>query len=426
MPRIATTLTFALLTGLVCLSTAIADSGAEEHDSASRINAANAMLREGKVNAAIESYRHVQPSGVLRDELNYNLAVAEFRKGEIESASALFTEAAAASNAAVASRARYNLGNCLYSEALQQAEQDKTAAIASLGEAISHYRGALRVAPNMTDARANIELAGELLRRLQEQQIQEEQQQKQEQNENEQEQKQQQNQGQDQTDQQQSDQPQSDQPQQGEQNTQSDTSSSQNSDSNDNNPQQSDQQEQSDAQNQSGQQDQSTEAKPNEHPSETAQENQSDSHAPDANQSQADQSKAEADKNQGSESGDESSDNQSEQAPSEQDSNNNQSSRQSRPRDMQSPDGGQPEPSQESDAAKKEIPSGELSAAGEQDASGEPTGAVAMADPNAQDGVMSKEEALKMLQAVRDRDMLRRLRQEQLERSRHVPVDRDW
>ena len=39
---------------------------------------------------------------------------------------------------------------------------------------------------------------------------------------------------------------------------------------------------------------------------------------------------------------------------------------------------------------------------------------------------MSKEEALKMLQAVRDRDMLRRLRQEQTERSRHVPVDRDW
>ena len=40
--------------------------------------------------------------------------------------------------------------------------------------------------------------------------------------------------------------------------------------------------------------------------------------------------------------------------------------------------------------------------------------------------VMTKEEALKMLQAVRDRDMLRRLRQEQIERSRHVPVDRDW
>ena len=39
---------------------------------------------------------------------------------------------------------------------------------------------------------------------------------------------------------------------------------------------------------------------------------------------------------------------------------------------------------------------------------------------------MSKEEALKMLQAVRDRDMLRRLRQEKAERSRHIPVDRDW
>ncbi len=39
---------------------------------------------------------------------------------------------------------------------------------------------------------------------------------------------------------------------------------------------------------------------------------------------------------------------------------------------------------------------------------------------------MSQEEALKMLQAVRDRDMLRRIRREQLERSRRVRVERDW
>ncbi len=39
---------------------------------------------------------------------------------------------------------------------------------------------------------------------------------------------------------------------------------------------------------------------------------------------------------------------------------------------------------------------------------------------------MTKQEALKMLQSVRDRDMLRRLRQEQFERRRHVPTERDW
>ena len=49
-----------------------------------------------------------------------------------------------------------------------------------------------------------------------------------------------------------------------------------------------------------------------------------------------------------------------------------------------------------------------------------------MADPNAKDRLMTKEEAMKMLQAVRDRDMLRRIGKERRERSRHIPVDKDW
>ena len=42
------------------------------------------------------------------------------------------------------------------------------------------------------------------------------------------------------------------------------------------------------------------------------------------------------------------------------------------------------------------------------------------------DGLMTREEALKMLQSVRDRDMLRRLQQQRRQRIRRVPVDKDW
>ncbi len=41
-------------------------------------------------------------------------------------------------------------------------------------------------------------------------------------------------------------------------------------------------------------------------------------------------------------------------------------------------------------------------------------------------GMMTREEAMKMLQSVRDRDLLRRLLKEQRERARRVPVQRDW
>jgi len=39
---------------------------------------------------------------------------------------------------------------------------------------------------------------------------------------------------------------------------------------------------------------------------------------------------------------------------------------------------------------------------------------------------MSRQEALKLLQAVRDRDMLRRLQQQQRQRNRRVRVEKDW
>ncbi|MDG2014232.1 MAG: hypothetical protein P8J33_12045, partial [Pirellulaceae bacterium] len=56
----------------------------------------------------------------------------------------------------------------------------------------------------------------------------------------------------------------------------------------------------------------------------------------------------------------------------------------------------------------------------------EESSTVAAIESNDDEARMSREEALKMLQSVRDRDMLRRLRQQQRERSRRRPVDRDW
>jgi len=47
--------------------------------------------------------------------------------------------------------------------------------------------------------------------------------------------------------------------------------------------------------------------------------------------------------------------------------------------------------------------------------------------PNQDDkGLMTRQEALKMLQSVRDRDMLRRLQLQRRQRARRVPVEKDW
>jgi len=40
--------------------------------------------------------------------------------------------------------------------------------------------------------------------------------------------------------------------------------------------------------------------------------------------------------------------------------------------------------------------------------------------------LMTRQEALKMLQSVRDRDMLRRLQQQRRQRTQRIPVEKDW
>jgi len=393
---------------------AFAQSPLSEKEAATRINAANGLLREGKVDDAIAAYREVVPGEQQENELNYNLAVAEYRKGNIDSAGQLFNDVAGCGDAKISADSRYNLGNCQYAKAVELAEKDKPAAIERLRQAISNYRGSLRGNPNNSDARANIELAGELIRKLDEEQKQEDQQKQDQQQDQQQKQQQKQDQKQDEQqdknkkDQQdkkdQSEQEKSDQQQQGDeqknQQDKSEKSESQQSDSKQGESKEEKSQEASEQQ-KSGSQESKSENKSDEQKKqdETSDEQKQDEQKQDQ---QKDGNPEQPSRGQNQK----------------QPQNQRQQSGQQQPEDQ-----GQPE---EQEAKNQQIPGGELKAAGEQDENKQPDGSVAMADPNAKDGLMTREEALKMLQAVRDRDMLRRMQQQRQEQSRHVSVDRDW
>lgn len=343
-----------------------------EAETASEINAANKLLRDGKVDEALQAFRRVVPGDQQRVELNYNMAVAEYRKGNTEAAEKLFSEVAGTTTPAVASNSRYNLGNCQYAKALQVADQDKPAAIEHLRDAISHYRGALRGNPNNADARANIELAGELIRKLEQEQKEQEEQKQQDQQ-----------------------QPQDDkQPRDGQKNE--------------------DQQNQKDQSGQKSDQ-QKKDGEKNDTPGDEQQksdEQKSDEQKSPGEETQPDQPKPSE---------------QQQQQQEQKGSDNNQT--QPQDRQQQSGDQQQPNdetPSEDQKAQNKTVPEGDLKAAGQQGENNKPDGGEAMAEPIAKDGLMTREEALKMLQSVRDRDMLRRMQQQRKERSRHVPVDRDW
>ncbi|TWT63395.1 tetratricopeptide repeat protein [Rubinisphaera italica] len=357
------------LTLLLCaIASPVMASTPLEAASASEINVANELVEEGKFDEALESYRQIQPTSKTKEELNYNIAVAEYRKGETEAAKTLFTEVSASPQSALAAAARYNLGNCFYADAVAQAEQDRPAAIEALQQAIQHYRGSLAVDANQVDARANIELAMEFLKKLKQEQKQEQEQQQKENQEQNQENKDQQK-----------------------QDSESQDSESMKNDS---------------------QQDQESKEKPNE--------SKSDPQSQEGSEQKEEKPFEESQKNPGE---------QNEQPQPEQDPSQSMNPQSKSPKDQAKPEEQSPGEKSEEEPSSKEdqpVPSGELKAANEEDQSQQPSGQVGVNDPNAKETPMSKEEALKMLQAVRDRDFLRRLRQEQKERRRHIPTDRDW
>ena len=128
---------------------------------------ANAAIRASDYATGIRLLEQAISQDDDNPSLSYNLAIARYRHGDIEIARQLFTEIAATEEAELAAKARYNLGNADFAEAIQKIQQDQAAARKQLESAIENYRKALQINRADSDARANIELANRLIDQLQ-------------------------------------------------------------------------------------------------------------------------------------------------------------------------------------------------------------------------------------------------------------------
>jgi len=132
----------------------------------------NAHYEAGRYAEALRSYEQAaDQAGSPSSELLHNQAAAHFKLGHIHDARELWARAKTLGDAAFEARARYNLGNCDYAEALTAAQAgDKQKALQLLSQAAAEYRNALRLDPTLTDARANLELAYRLKKQIEESQ----------------------------------------------------------------------------------------------------------------------------------------------------------------------------------------------------------------------------------------------------------------
>ena len=357
----------------------------QAESTASKINAANDLVRQQKVTEAIDAYHQIASAAEpgSQNQIDYNLAVAHYRNSDYPAAIPLFDEASKSLNREIATSSRHNLGNCHYAQALPLVESEPDAAIEQLQKSIVHYRSALRLDRSNADSRSNIELARKLIKQIQSQQEQE--QEKKEQEDSKQDQKEQEQNESDQN----------------EQDSQQDSQNNQNSDSQDNQNQQ-----QQDSSQDSANQNSSAESQ---QPDKDSKSESTDKPGDDSDQP------PESENNQ---TGEQSDDKREQVNPRQSDSTtgNSEDEQQANTANQQSTDQSkQPTPEQlagdlTSDNESKEKNNGQQAAR---------VGQVG-------DGLMTREEALKMLQSVRDRDMLRRLKQQRRQRTRRVPVEKDW
>lgn len=140
-----------------------------------RDEAAKAM-EEGRFADAVEHYSRLRQMLPEAAQVPYNMAVAEYRQGNLNEAAELFNDAITlAEQAELRNRATYNLGNTAYNQSLRalQGQDDPQQAMAGLEnatgrlqEALKSFKQALAADPENEDARANAEAAHRLLRQL--------------------------------------------------------------------------------------------------------------------------------------------------------------------------------------------------------------------------------------------------------------------
>ena len=356
---------------------------------------AERLLSDGDTQGALAIYAAKDPSRLTETD-RYNRGVAFSQNGQFEEAADSLRQAASAGDTTIAARARYNLGNAQYALAVKTLEEDGSKAeeaINHLRSAIADYRSALRVSSNDDDARFNIELAAKLIQKIKQDQQQQDQQQQDQQQQDQQQQDQQQ-QDQQQQDQQQQDQQQQDQQQQDQQ--------------------QQDQQQQDQQQQDQQQQDQQ-------------QQDQQQQDQQQQDQQQQDQQQQDQQQQDQQQQGDSQSDQQSEESDSEESSRDQRSPRQPSDRDAENQDREEspPSPDDASESEQPEVSDGELTA---ENSLPETQASASAEQMEKADGAfrMTKEEARKLLQSIRDRDLQRRLQRRAADRARRVPVEKDW
>lgn len=131
---------------------------AADREASRKVAEGNQALAAGKTDEALKLYEQAAEKAADAPEVAYNRGVAFYRKGDRTAAAEQFQKALSTRDIKLEARAKFNLGNCAYAEALaKQNELEK--ALEQLRLAISCYKDAIAADRNDLDAKINMETA---------------------------------------------------------------------------------------------------------------------------------------------------------------------------------------------------------------------------------------------------------------------------
>ncbi|QGJ71187.1 Hypothetical protein PBC10988_28900 [Planctomycetales bacterium 10988] len=126
------------------------------------MRSAEAALKAGDFEAAEKAYQAANQLQPHAPAAWYNQGVAAYRQQRLTEARQAFEQALATTSSEIEAKARFNLGTIDYQQALARYEENAEAAVSRLDQAIQHFREALAADRTLQAARENLELAMKL------------------------------------------------------------------------------------------------------------------------------------------------------------------------------------------------------------------------------------------------------------------------
>jgi Ca-activated chloride channel family protein len=127
----------------------------------------NRLYRKGKYAEAIKRYDKAALALPQSPRISFNKGDAYFAKGDLEQARKLLRQAAQkAVGVKLESRAKYNLGNLTFQEAVKYEHTAPREALSKLKKSVQLYRETLDLDPTDKDAKYNIEVARLLMKKI--------------------------------------------------------------------------------------------------------------------------------------------------------------------------------------------------------------------------------------------------------------------